>query len=66
MIAKDVSFGCGGASVDLGTFQDNQEFIIVRELTVQCLLGGGGDFMEKHGVVIKLQNQAYSAGSGFS
>ena len=42
MIAKDVSFGCGGVSVALGTFQDNQELIVVRELTVQCLLVGGG------------------------
>lgn len=41
VITKDVSFGCGGASVALGTFQDNQELIVVRELTVQCLLGGG-------------------------
>ncbi|KAL5505541.1 hypothetical protein EMCRGX_G006991 [Ephydatia muelleri] len=48
------------ANVVLGTFHHDQEFIVVRELTVQCLLGA--DFMEKHGVVIDYRTRCIQLG----
>ena len=51
------------ANVVLGTFHHDQEFIVVRELTVQCLLGA--DFMEKHGVVIDYRTRCIQLGQDF-
>ena len=48
------------ANVVLGKFHHDQEFIVVRELTVQCLLGA--DFMEKHGVVIDYRTRCIQLG----
>ena len=48
------------ANVVLGTFHHDQEFIVVRELTVKCLLGA--DFMEKHGVVIDYRTRCIQLG----
>ena len=48
------------ANVVLGTFHHYQEFIVVREPTVQCLLGA--DFMEEHGVMIDYRTRSILLG----
>ena len=45
----------------MGSFQDEHEFTVVRELTVECLLGA--DFMEKNDVLIDCRRKCLQLGS---
>ncbi|KAL5496456.1 hypothetical protein EMCRGX_G012740 [Ephydatia muelleri] len=47
-------------SVRLGSFLDEHEFIVVKELTVECLLGA--DFMEKNDVLIDFRRKCLKLG----
>ena len=45
----------------LGSFKDEHEFTVVRELTVECLFGA--DFMEKNDVLIDCKRRCLQLGS---
>eukprot|EP00731_Ephydatia_muelleri_P023705 Em0015g1288a len=47
--------------VRLGSFKDEHEFTVVRELTVECLFGA--DFMEKNDVLIDCKRRCLQLGS---
>eukprot|EP00731_Ephydatia_muelleri_P013877 Em0007g1187a len=48
--------------VGLGTFQVEQEFVVARSLSVDCLLGA--DFLTKHGAVIDFKRNAWKLDGG--
>ena len=45
----------------LGRFQNEHKFSVVRELTIECLLGA--DFMEKNDVLIDCRRKCLQLGS---
>ena len=53
--------GMSTLNVRLGSFLDEHEFIVVKELTVECLLGA--DFMEKNDVLIDCRRKCLKLGS---
>ena len=48
-------------TVSLGSFKSEQEFLVIRNLTVECLLGA--DFLMKHGAVMDCRTSTLSLGN---
>ena len=49
-------------TVSLRSFNAEQEFTVIRNLTVECLLGA--DFLKEHGAVMDCRNSVLSLGKG--
>ena len=47
-------------AVSLGSFSAEEEFTVIRNLTVDCLLGS--DFLKEHGAVMDCQSNTLSIG----
>ena len=52
--------GRGKIAVSLGSFSTEEEFTVIRNLTVDCLLGA--DFLREHGAVMDCRHSTLSIG----